>query len=195
MGEDPIAAEFYGEDFFANPTRLFKNATGLSYEHSFSQDLTSYTAVKHFWLNADGYAIQNLEFVPNQQEASNFGFLQSLRYRITNSFLLKSSYEYATRLPDEIELFGDFTLVRPNPFLEPEQSHNFNLGFQLSTQKFNWDTNLFYRDTDNVIWLRTSQFYAQYQNLLKSRTLGVDTEIRYRPFNFLDIKQMLPIKI
>ncbi|MEP5340890.1 MAG: TonB-dependent receptor [Algibacter sp.] len=188
IGEDPIAAEFYGEDFFANPTRLFKNATGFSYEHSFSQDLTSYTAVKHFWLNADGYAIQNLEFVPNQQEASNFGFLQSLRYRVTNSFLLKSSYEYATRLPDEIELFGDFTLVRPNPFLEPEQSHNLNLGFQLNTQKFNWDTNLFYRDTDNVIWLRTSQFYAQYQNLLKSRTLGVDTEIRYRPFNFLDIK-------
>ncbi len=188
IGEDPIAAEFYGEDFFANPTQLFKNATGLSYEHNFSKDLTSYTAVKHFWLNADGYAIQNLEFLPNQQETSNFGFLQSVRYHISNSFLIKSSYEYATRLPDEIELFGDFTLVRPNPFLEPEQSHNFNLGFQLNAEKFNWDTNLFYRDTDNVIWLRTSQFFAQYQNLLKSRTLGVDTELQYRPFAFLGLK-------
>lgn len=188
VGEDPIAAEFYGEDFFANPTRLIKNATGLAYEHRFSQDFTSYTAAKHFWLNADGYAIQNLEFVPNQQEVSNFGWLQSFRYRLTDALLLKSSYEYATRLPDEIELFGDFTLVRPNPFLEPEQSHNFNFGVQLSTQKFDWDTHLFYRNTDNVIWLRTSQFFAQYQNLLQSRTLGADMELRYRPFTFLDVR-------
>jgi len=188
IGEDPIAAEFYGEDFFANPTELFKNAIGLAYKHTFSKNLTSYTAVKHFWLKADGYEIQNLEFLPNQQEVSNFGFSQSLRYHITNSFLIKSSYEYATRLPDEIELFGDFTLVRPNPFLEPEQSHNANFGFQLNTQKINWDANLFYRNTGNVIQLSTSQFFAQYQNLLKSRTLGVDMEIRYRPFPFLDIK-------
>ncbi|GFD92816.1 TonB-dependent receptor [Alteromonas sp. KUL156] len=188
VGEDPIAAEFYGEDFFKNPTQLFKNALGIAYEHRFSKSLTSYTAAKHFWLDADGYEIKNLDFVPNQQETSNFGFLQSLRYHLTKSFLVKSSYEYATRLPDEVELFGDFTLIKSNPFLEPEQSHNFNLGFQLKTKKVNWDTNLFYRGTNNVIWLRTSQFYSQYQNLLKSRTLGVDMELRYRPVDFLDIK-------
>jgi len=188
VGEDPVAAEFYGEDIFANPTRLFRNASGLAYEHNFSTDFKSYTALKHFWLNANGFEIQNLEFVPNRQEASNFGFLQSLRYKFSETFLVKSSYEYATRLPDEIELFGDFTLVRPNPFLEPEQSHNLNLGTQLRWPKLAWETNFFYRETDNVIWLRTSQFFAQFQNLLKSRTLGVDSELRYRPFNFLDIK-------
>lgn len=187
IGEDPIAADFYGEDFFTNPTELYKNATGLAYEHNFSEKLTSYSAIKNFWFNAKGYEIENLEFVPNQQEITNFGVLQSIRYYLNNFFLVKSSYEYATRLPDEIELFGDFTLVRPNPFLEPEQSHNLNLGAQLNTNKINWAMNLFYRDTDNVIWLRTSQFFAQYQNLLKSRTIGVDMDLRYRPFSFLDI--------
>lgn len=187
IGEDPIAAEFYGEDFFANPTVLFKNATGFAYEHDFSEKLTSYSAVKHFWLDAEGYAIQNLEFVPNAQEVSNFGFLQSLRYYITKDFLVKASYEYATRLPDEFELFGDFTIIRPNPFLEPEQSHNLNLGLQWNHSKINWDANFFYRDTDNIIWLRTSQFFAQYQNLLKARTLGADMEVRLRPFEFLQI--------
>ncbi|MDO6744907.1 TonB-dependent receptor [Tenacibaculum soleae] len=188
IGKDPIAAEFHGEDFFANPTRLLKNATGLAYEHNFSRNFTTYTGVKHFWMNANGYAIQNLKYIPNEQKAKNFGFLQSLRYRFSKKFLIKSSYEYATRLPDEIELFGNFTLVKPNPFLKPEQSHNLNVGFQLNSKKINWDTNLFYRNTNNVIWLRTSKFYAQYQNLLKSRTLGIDTEIRYRPFKTLDIK-------
>ncbi|GAB5476269.1 MAG: TonB-dependent receptor [Maribacter sp.] len=187
IGEDPIAAQFYGEDFFANPTVLFKNATGLAYEHNFSKKLVSYSAVKHFWLNAEGYAIQNLEFIPNQQEVSNLGFLQSLRYRMTDKFLIKTSYEYATRLPDEFELFGDFTLTRPNPFLEPEQSHNLNLGIQLNATKIDWETNFFYRDTDNIIWLRTSQFFAQYQNLLKAMTLGADMEFRLRPLNFLEI--------
>jgi len=186
-GEDPVAAEFYGEDFFANPTVLFKSSTGLAYEHDFSEKLVSYTAAKHFWLDAKGYAIQNLEFIPNEQEVSNLGFLQSLRYKLTDDFLIKASYEYATRLPDEIELFGDFTLVRPNPFLEPEQSHNLNLGLQWNRKKINWETNFFYRDTDNIIWLRTSQFFAQYQNLLKARTIGADMEVRLRPFGFIEI--------
>ncbi|KQC30352.1 TonB-dependent receptor [Flagellimonas eckloniae] len=186
-GEDPVAAEFYGEDFFANPTVLFKNATGLAYEHDFSKKLTSYSAAKHFWLDAEGYAIQNLEFVPNEQEVSNLGFLQSLRYQLTEEILVKTSYEYATRLPDEFELFGDFTLIRPNPFLEPEQSHNLNFGLQWNRKRMNLDTNFFYRDTDNIIWLRTSQFFAQYQNLLKARTMGVDMEVRLLPFEFLEI--------
>jgi len=187
IGEDPVAAEFYGEDFFANLTVLFKNSTGLAYEHDFSEKLVSYTAAKHFWLDAEGYSIQNLEFIPNEQQVSNLGFLQSLRYNLTDDFLVKASYEYATRLPDEFELFGDFTLIRPNPFLEPEQSHNLNLGLQYNRKKINWETNFFYRDTDNIIWLRTSQFFAQYQNLLKARTLGADMEVRLRPFEFLQI--------
>lgn len=190
-GEDPVAAEFYGEDFYTNPTTLIKNATGLAYEHSFSNSLVSYTAVKHFYMNADGYAIQNLVFEPNQQTVSNFGISQSVRYSFSNYFLAKTSYEYATRLPDEIELFGDFTLVRPNPFLKPEQSHNANLGFQFNTRKLKVELNTFYRLTDNIIWLRTSQFFAQYQNLLKALVRGADAEVQYQPFDFIGLKANL----
>lgn len=187
-GNDPIAAEFYGEDFYTNPTTLIKNATGVAYEHSFTDALISYTGVKHFYMTADGYAIQNLMFQPNQQSVSNFGISQSLRYRFSKNFLTKASYEYATRLPDEIELFGDFTLVRPNPFLTPEKSHNANFGLQLNTRKLKAELNTFYRLTDNIIWLRTSQFFAQYQNLLKALVKGLDAEIQYQPFTFIRLK-------
>ena len=67
-------------------------------------------------LDADGYAIENLNYIPNKQSASNFGVSQSFKYQINPDILAKASYEYATRLPDEIELFGDYTLVKPNPF-------------------------------------------------------------------------------
>ena len=46
----------------------------------------------------------------------------------------------------------------------------------------------FYRLTNNVIWLRTSQFFAQYQNLLKSLTKGIEAEFAYQPYNFLNLK-------
>ncbi|NJN24909.1 MAG: TonB-dependent receptor [Cyclobacteriaceae bacterium] len=187
-GKDHIAAEFYGEDFYANPTTLIKNATGLAYEHEFSNALVSYTGVKHFYMMADGYAIQNLEFQPNQQTVSNFGVSQSLLYRFSEDFLAKASYEYATRLPDETELFGDFTLVRPNPFLNPEQSHNANMGFQFNTQKLKVELNTFYRLIDNIIWLRTSQFFAQYQNLLKALVKGLDAEVQYQPLYFIKLR-------
>ncbi len=188
VGEDPIAAEFYGEDYFTNPTKLFKNAIGLAYQHTFKEKITSYTAIKHFILEADGYAIENLNFLPNKQSLSNIGVSQSFKYQMSSKMLAKVSYEYATRLPDEFELFGDFILVRPNPFLKPEQSHNINLGVQWNTSKLKLELQSFYRLTDNVIWLRTSQFFAQYQNLLKSLTTGVEAEAVYHPYNFLDIK-------
>jgi len=188
VGEDPIAEEFYGEDYFANPTKLFKNALGLAYEHVFKDKITSYTAVKHFMLDADGYSIENLNFLLNTQSASNIGVSQSFKYEISSHLLTKASYEYATRLPDEFELFGDFILVRPNPFLKPEQSHNINLSVQWNAPNVNFELHTFYRLTDNVIWLRTSQFFAQYQNLLKSLTKGVEAEFICRPYTFLDLK-------
>lgn len=187
-GKDPVAAQFYGQDYFANPTELVKNALGLAYEHSLGEALESYTAIKFFNYTADGYAIQNLEFQPNSQSVSNLGYSQSFRYFLTDRLLAKASYEYATRLPDEFELFGDFTLVRPNPFLEPEQSHNLNLAGQYHGEKLQLDFNTFYRLTENIIWLRTSQFFAQYQNLLKAAIQGIDVEIRYQPLHFLRLK-------
>ena len=186
-GQDPVAAEFYGQDYYVNPTVLVKNATGLAYEHTLGKALVSYTSLKHFAYSADGYAIQNLEFQPNQQSVSNFGYAQSVRYNFTDKLLAKASYEYATRLPDEIELFGDFTLVRPNPFLRPEQSHNANVGGQFRSEMLNVELNGFFRYTDNIIWLRTSQFFAQYQNLLKAMIRGVDAEVQFRPFDALRI--------
>ncbi|GAA0196451.1 TonB-dependent receptor [Fulvivirga kasyanovii] len=188
VGEDPVAAGFYGEDYYSNPTELVRNVMGLAYEHVFAKGLTSYTAVKHFAFNAEGYSIQNMEFLPHSQSISNFGFSQSLKYNFTSQILAKASYEYATRLPDEFELFGDFTMVKPNPSLQPEQSHNANAGVQFSSAKLTAELNGFYRLTDNIIWLRTSQFFAQYQNLLKAMVRGVEAEVQYKPFTFLSVK-------
>ncbi len=186
-GQDAFAADFYGEDYYTNPTKLVKNAIGIAYEHSIG-NLISYTSLKHFAYAADGYTIQNLEYQPHQQSVSNIGYAQSFRYNFSDKILAKASYEYATRLPDEIELFGDFTLIKPNPNLKPEQSHNANLGGLFHSSKLDIDLNGFFRYTDNIIWLRTSQFFAQYQNLLQAVIRGIDAELQFKPFDFLKVK-------
>ncbi|ELR69397.1 Outer membrane cobalamin receptor protein [Fulvivirga imtechensis AK7] len=188
VGEDPVASDFYGQDFYGNPTKLIRNVAGLAYKHAFINGLTSYTALKYFAFSADGYSIRNMEFLPHSQSISNYGISQSLKYSFTGHLRAKASYEYATRLPDEHELFGDFTLVRPNPSLNPEKSHNANAGLQLNSRRITAEVSTFYRITNNIIWLRTSQFFAQYQNLLKAMVKGVEAEIQYTPFTFLSVK-------
>ncbi len=58
---------------------------------------------------------------------NNWVGMNRLKWDISSRWLLKLSYEYATRLPDEMEVFGDFSLVKANPSIQPENSHNMNL--------------------------------------------------------------------
>lgn len=180
-GEDPVAAEFYGGDFFATPTVLSKLAAGLAYEHTVTERLLSSTSVKHFAYAAEGYRILGLELEPVSQAVSATGVAQGLRYVFSERVLAKGSYEYATRLPDEIELFGDFLIARPNPALRPERSHNANLGLTYRAPRLTVEVNAFHRATRDAIWLRTSRFFAQYQNLLRAAINGVDAQVGYRP--------------
>src|SRR5690606_15147578 len=57
-----------------------------------------------------------------------FGLGDGLRYRFHEHVQAKLSWEWATRLPRPDEVFGDGALVDPNLALEPETSHNLNLG-------------------------------------------------------------------
>ncbi len=63
-----------------------------------------------------------------QRDVVSFGVSDGIRYSLTDSLLVKASYEYATRLPNPYETFGDGVLVVANLELDPEVSHNVNLG-------------------------------------------------------------------
>ncbi len=181
-GEDAVAENFYGKDFYNYPTQLRKLVTGLAYQHLFSTlKLTSVSSVKAFSFDADGFSIVGNDIKANQQNTLQYGASQAFKWQPNASFLARVAYEYATRLPDEYELFGDFILVRPNPNLTPEISHNINTGLQLNHPKWSTAVSGFYRSTDNIIYLRSSQFYAQYQNLLKAKITGVEAECTVRP--------------
>lgn len=179
-GKDSIAERYYGQDFYGHRVQLQKNTAGLAWQHQLGKTITSITAAKYYWYHARGFTIDNLVFNEASQSKQQLGWSESLKWNISEKWLVKLSYEYATRLPDEMEVFGDFSLVKANPSITPENSHNINLIGQYHRSRLSAALNLFYRLTDNIIFLQASPRSSQYQNLLKTQATGIEAEANYQ---------------
>jgi vitamin B12 transporter len=113
-----------------------------------------------------------------------FGIGDVLRVRATAWLDVKLSYEYATRLPRPDEVFGDGGLVLPNLLLEPETSHNFNLGPHLALKRtpignIVYDLNFFLRDVDKLILLGGGGRSSFYRNVYSARSVGVENALSW----------------
>jgi len=181
-GEDDFARNYYGENIYENKMSLNKVTAGLGYERLLQNvNLTAISAAKLFMYGADGYSLVYNEVVPVHQSRSKFGFSEALKWQANSSLIVKASYEYATRIPDAEELFGDFSLIKQNAGLKPETSNNFNFGVSYSKPVWSGELNTFYRRTNDIIYLQIAQFTAQYQNLLKSAIAGLEASFLVRP--------------
>jgi outer membrane cobalamin receptor len=187
-GKDSIATAYFGQDYYSAPTRLFKTVAGLSYERKLLQGrLTSLSTAKYYLGNARGWVTDNNNFQSTSAQYNQWGAGQSFRYQLPAAMLVKLSYEYATRLPDEEEVFGDFALTKASPGLQPEKSHNLNAELQYNGKRVRANVTGFYRYIDNIIYLKASQFFAQYQNLLKARISGIEGEANWQPWTWLQL--------
>ncbi|NMO15611.1 TonB-dependent siderophore myxochelin receptor MxcH [Pyxidicoccus fallax] len=103
----------------------------------------------------------------------------ALRLRLGEPLYLKASYERATRLPRPDEVFGNGVLVNANLDLEPEHSHNLNIGvatvpLRTGLGAFRGELNGFARLADNLILLTGRDRDWSYQNVYSARVLGVE---------------------
>jgi outer membrane cobalamin receptor len=118
-------------------------------------------------------------FSERDKSSHTFGFGDGIRYRFTRWLLAKASYEYATRLPSAEEVFGDGVLIHDNLLLDPEVSHNANVGpavrlEQTPSGTYDLEVMGFFRHADNLIVLLGSDRFFTYQNVWEGRALGVD---------------------
>ncbi|MBX3254895.1 MAG: TonB-dependent receptor [Chitinophagaceae bacterium] len=181
-GKDDYAVDYYGENIYANATTLKKLTAGLGYERFFQTlNLTAISSAKFFLFDAGGYSLVNNSVMPTNQSRNRFGFSEALKWQPIAPLIVKASYEYATRIPDAEELFGDFSLIKQNATLKPETSHNLNLGVSYNKPVWSGELNAFYRRTDDIIYLQIAQYTAQYQNLLKSAIAGLEASFLVRP--------------
>ena len=140
--------------------------------------------VKHYLYSARSrQSLPQGQFEELSSGGNALGVGDALRVTLVPGWLLKSSYELATRLPRGDELFGDGVLIRPNPKLAPERSHNLNLGAEVTAEAPFWgvchaELYGFLRATRDQIE-PIGVLDLSYQNVSQGRTLGVEALLRY----------------
>jgi vitamin B12 transporter len=114
-----------------------------------------------------------------ERDRNNFGGGNALRVRFNSWLLAKASWEYATRLPTSMELFGDGVFVTANTELNPERSHNLNFNLHLDAPRtragdLQLDVNAFWREAKDEIVMLLTSLYTPYANLANSRNRGIE---------------------
>lgn len=155
--------------------------SGIEYEaRPFGGDLENILFVKSYVQDVTGEELQSSSFTREvERTTTRFGVGDSLRYRLAEPLYAKASYELATRLPNPEELFGNGDLIVQNLDLEPEVSHNVNVGFALERVRtlaggLRLDVNGFARFTDNLILQVPKDNFVQHQNVFSATSIGVE---------------------
>ena len=159
---------------------LLQFVTGAEYESRWWDDrLENVIFAKDYVMRREGEVPGGSTYTAVSRSSNTVGFGDSLRFRFTPWLYAKTSYEHSTRLPSAFETFGNGVLTRPNLELEPETSHNFNVGPRAEFKRTPVgsvvvDMNFFYRNGDNLITPLPTDKFITYQNVLRARTYGIE---------------------
>jgi outer membrane receptor protein involved in Fe transport len=197
-GSDPYGPVYFhsGRDILSVPAIYKKFVVSLGWESRyFKEKLTNNFIVKnyHFETNGtDGGRLSyNEETIKNK--GKNYGFAEALKYKINEKFFIRTGIESAFRLPEQGEIYGDGQFLLSNFNLKPEKSFNINLGYRYdATKNHYFETNIFYRKTENlIILIPVLMPFSQYNNVNKVRGYGVEFDGGYHFINWLKISANL----
>lgn len=182
----------FQSDLFIDPAQaeqgLLTLVGGLEYElDAWADRLENVAFVKHYYyaLSAEqgldfGRAPIDQGFGLLERDSGFVGVGDALRLRLAPWAQAKVSYERAVRLPPAEQIFGDGRLTVANYELEPEVSHNVNLGVSatdlwVGEHALRAELNGFVRDTDKLIQgLPLGTDRLQFHNVWSSRAVGLE---------------------
>jgi len=165
---------------FRTPSTLNKTIIGASYDIlALSESLKASVFGKGYWFNGD---ITTQDFqnddIFTEVSFGNVGYGTALSYYLTDSFLMKTSFERAYRAPETFEILGNGTFISPNPNLRPEESDNFNLGTRYSNNfgklQANIEAGYFLRNSENFIRFVPIGPIGEYENRINVKSTGVE---------------------
>lgn len=180
-GDERIQADPAARDPLTAKRDLFTLVSGLEYELRLFEDrFSNIVFVKDYVYDAASEEpLPGGIFRERETDTHRFGAGDALRFRVLPWLYAKASYEYATRLPNPDEVFGDGVLVVANLDLVPEVSHNANIGPRIELDadaigQLTVDVNAFLRDSDRLIVLLGNDRVFSHQNVYRARGLGLE---------------------
>jgi vitamin B12 transporter len=194
-GDERLQGDPAARDPLAAKRDLFTLVSGVEHELSLFDDrVSNILFVKGYVYEASSEEVLpgNI-FRARDKSSHSFGLGDSFRLRVLPWLYAKASYEYATRLPRPDETFGDGVLVVANLALEPEVSHNANVGPRVeyrddATGDLTIDINGFLRESARLVVLLGNDRFLSYQNVYEARGLGVESAASWSaPGRYLDL--------
>lgn len=204
-GNDPVGGRLNieGESIDPNtiPSTLIRNVFGAEVKGNFLREkLSPVIFFKNYYFSSEAIDILQLNATRlpiRKVNANENGYGAAVKYEISPSFFVRSSYEYALRIPTEGEIFGNFSSILPNYELRPERSRNYNLGLQYSKfysglREIFVQVDAFIRDQEDLI--RPDAFGPEntiFINEAQVAGKGVEAALRYGPLQSLNLSANL----
>jgi vitamin B12 transporter len=180
-GDERLQADPAARDPLGARRDLLTWVSGVEYELSvFGDRLSNIVFVKEYVYRASSEeALPGNIFRAREKNSHSFGVGDSFRLQVLPWLYAKASYEYATRLPRPDETFGDGVLILANLELEPEVSHNANVGPRIEYRddvlgEWTVDINGFLRASERLVVLLGNDRFLSYQNVYEARSLGIE---------------------
>ncbi|MEM8892440.1 MAG: TonB-dependent receptor, partial [Bacteroidota bacterium] len=177
------------EEPFRSPNTLNKNIVGLSYDGNFFNNKLNLNIAGKFYdfrmFTRNAKRLRDFSVVIEDlvTDQNRIGYYAAARYFIQPEFFVKASYERGFRLPEPVEIFGNGLDIYANAELQPESTHNYNLGFNygrtLGKGKFKSEVNFFSRDVSNYTFRTAFVRGSIFQNILAVIIYGYDVEVAY----------------
>ncbi|UJR86663.1 TonB-dependent receptor plug domain-containing protein [Sandaracinus amylolyticus] len=185
-GDERIESNPGGRDPLTARRELFTMVSGLSYEVSAFDDLLENQVFfkDYVYLASSEEVLPGNTFVDRRRETHDVGFGDGVRVRIVDGLFARGSYEYATRLPEPYEVFGDGVQIVHNLQLAPERSHNGTVELSLDLERTPIGAILasaagFLRWHQDTIILLGNERTFSYQNVYEALSAGAEANVRW----------------
>jgi outer membrane cobalamin receptor len=184
------------EDKRAISGQLLNNAGFPGYSHSVVAGISSENnfwnkriqnvagfKVYYYSIKADNVDGKLKRLTDDDATNKDFGYSESLRFKIVEPFAIKGGYQHSLRFPTREEIFGDGMYVQCAPNLKPEYSDNFTAGAELDLDKmpllsrlhleFNW---FYLLMDDRIYWNNYASIPRPYYNSVGTKTSGFEID-------------------
>lgn len=170
-------------------SRMTNTTIGLSYDLTlFDGKFQNALTIKDFMYSSHSRSISTYsisEPKPINTSKNNIGFSNAMRWKFTNSLLLKSSFNSEVRIPTTEELIGNGYSILPSPSLKPERTTGCNIGMLYHKLlkrggMAEVEINTFYNTLEEMIRFTPDMIptMARYRNFGAVRTMGLEIEAK-----------------